>query len=121
MFFRLKNRGFKLTRPSFDCVHPHKRGISGINCGMWQMIRHSRDKGNPLNNHRKDNMKKTPRDRDGLMQTEYVLKTKELRHNGLFSYLLIDVLAPSMQDFQNINQLGSVKGGSGVSDFCRKR
>ena len=109
MFFRLKNRGFKLTRPSFDCVHPHKRGISGINCGMWQMIRHSRDKGNPLNNHRKDNMKKTPRDRDGLMQTEYVLKMKELRHNGLFSYLLIDVLAPSMQDFQKINQLGSVK------------
>ena len=104
MYFRLRNRGYTLTRPEFTCKHPYQYDKLGINCAMWQMIRHSRDGGNPLNNHRKDNVKKTPRDRDGLMQTDYELVKKELKYNGLFSYLLIDVHAPSIQDFQRENR-----------------
>ena len=104
MFFRLQNRGFKITRPPFDCVHPSNPNKTGVNCATWQMIRHTNDHGNPINNNRKDIVKQTPTDRDGLMQTNYSLVEKSLKHNGLFSYLLIDVHAPSVEDFKDNNQ-----------------
>ena len=103
MYYRLQARNLTpLSRPDFNCKHPGGNRF-GINCGMWQMIKHAADETNPLNSHRKQHLHDISVTMDGLHQVEYVLKEKSLR-NSLYSYMLFDLHAPLLEEYQKTNE-----------------
>lgn len=120
MYNRLVEAGFTLKRPEFKCENPktlHRKNKLGVrnrkfgiwgdkysfNCGTWQMIAHGEDSGNPVNSKRLAVMKSNNRSVDGISNTDYRLVQKEVKLNGLFSYVLIDVKAIDLEEFQKQN------------------
>ena len=75
-------------------MNPYHSERRNTNCAMWQMIFHLPDKGNPLNQENKQKIGSDQGLKGGLSDVDYYLKEKELRLEGLYTYLLIDVKAP---------------------------
>ena len=67
------------------------------------MIAHGEDNGNPVNSKRLTVMRNNNRTIDGISNTDYRLVQKEVKFNGLFTYVLIDVKAIDLEEFQKQN------------------
>merc|ERR1712046_446907 len=90
MYYRLQHQNLTpLARPEFNCKHPNSLRY-GINCGIWQMIKHNADKHNPVNSHRRKHLHDVSVTADGLRQVKYKVKEKKLKHE-LFTYMLFDI------------------------------
>ena len=120
MYKRVVDAGLELARPEFKCRHPNevtdwyarnqfamgKR--DNFNCGMWQMIPHGDDEGNPVNTHRHSLMDENDREMDGIRNVEYNVVEKIVRYDGLFNYLLIDIGGIGLSKFGESNQGNAV-------------
>ena len=98
-----------MTRPENTCVNPaNSRWKGGWPCATWQMIKHGDDDGNPVNSNRLKTMRHDEPKNDGIAQVDYKLVEKSVKFGGLFTYVLIDVHAPSLEDFNDENKGNAV-------------
>ena len=128
MFYRVNKKRYEIQRPEFKCklteeMRPDylKKSVGNVekklnrsrryirssdpfNCAKWQMIGHRHDTNNPENTDRKKIVQKVLKN-DGLSSLNYTLKAMTTRY--FYNYVLIDVHAPSMDEFKTLEKEAS--------------
>uniref|UniRef100_A0A0X3NS45 Beta-1,4-galactosyltransferase n=1 Tax=Schistocephalus solidus TaxID=70667 RepID=A0A0X3NS45_SCHSO len=81
---RLRFAGLKLTRHNFTFAR-------------YTMLKHGKEMGNPENPKRKLRLSKARImwEKDTYLDVRYAVRKQELRHNGLYHYLGVDILEPN--------------------------